>query len=77
MERVPTAAFGCRPAAGAGGAGGRLGPGFYREAVPDVEAVEPVPLCEAERCLLCLALHGLIWLCSAAAGKPGEDAVEA
>lgn len=76
VEGVLASALSGWPAAGAGGAGDRFWSGLHWEAVPDAEAVEPALHLKPERCLLCLALHGFIWLCSAAAGEPGEAAVE-
>lgn len=74
MEGVLASALGVRPADGAGGAGGR--PELHGAAVPDAEAVEPVLLREPGRRLHGPALHGIIGLRSAAAGEPGEDALD-
>lgn len=76
VEGVLASALSGWPAAGASGAGGRFWSGLHGAAVPDAEALEPALHVEPGRCLLCLALHGFIWLCSAAAGEPGEAAVE-
>lgn len=76
MEGVLASALRERPAVGAGGARDRIRSGVHGNAVPDAEAMEPTPLCEPQRCLLRLVLHGFVRLCSAAAGKSREAAVE-